>query len=257
MKVQIKKYKDLSVLSNHAAEYICTTALDCVKKYGFFTLVLSGGSTPKTLFENLARSPLSENVPWDRTHLFWCDERCVPPDHPESNFFMAYQLFISRIPIPARNIHRMQGEMESPFKAAEAYERELYRFFHTGAGDSEFAVQDSEFRIHNSPSFHLILLGIGKDGHTASLFPGDDTLAEESRWVVAARAPQGVLPAWRITLTLNVINQAEQILFLVSGSEKREIVRAILNDTRAEGTLPAARIRALKKIVWYVDYDAI
>ncbi len=243
MLVRIEQYKDLYVLSRHAAEYVCTTALESVEKYGYFALALSGGTTPGILYECLARSPFSETIPWNRTHLFWGDERCVPPDHPDSNFFMAHRALISKISIPNKNIHRMKGEMNSPGEAAEAYEQELRHFFNSCDGDYS--------SVH---PFHLILLGVGRDGHTASLFPYDDVLNEETRWAVAVRAPQGVSPAWRITLTLPVINRAGRILFLVSGSEKREVVRAILKDQKSEETLPAARVRA-GNVMWVLDFE--
>ena len=137
----------------------------------------------------------------------------------------------------------MKGEMNSPGEAAEAYEQELRHFFHSCDGD-----------YSSVPPFHLILLGVGRDGHTASLFPYDDILNEETRWVVAVRAPQGVSPAWRITLTLPVINRAGRILFLVSGAEKREVVRAILKDQKPEETLSAARVRA-GNVIWYLDFE--
>lgn len=243
MNLIIEKHENPAELSRHAAEYISAVAMDCVRKRGFFTLMLSGGATPRMLYQYLANYPFRERIPWNRTHLFWGDERCVPPDNAASNFFMARQAFISQIEIPQNNIHRIRGEMLSPHKAAVIYEREIRRFFHSGNKDSD-----------SVPSFDIIILGVGKDGHTASLFPGDDALNEMKRWVVAVHAPVGSSPSLRITVTLPLINNAERILFIVSGVEKRKIVQKILNDSRDKKTLPAARVQALEEIKWYTYF---
>lgn len=242
MRNRIQEFHDLYDLSRHAAEYISLTSQKCVDKYGFFTLVLSGGKTPGLLYKILSSPPYNTTIPWNRTHLFWGDERCVPPEHPESNYFLAHRSFISQVGISETNIHRISGELESPYEAAELYECELRDFF---------KISDTDYCTF--PSFHLILLGMGSDGHTASLFHGDSALEQKRRWVAVSHAPEGISPSWRITLTLPVINNADRILFLVSGSKKPDIVKAILNDPKAMFTLPAARVSALREVIWYLD----
>jgi len=252
MKPEVRRYPNLSELSRAAAEFICGLARESAEKCGLFTVALSGGSTPKTLYEDLARPPFTVRMPWAHTHLFWGDERCVLPDHPDSNFAMAFRTLISKAPVPPQNVHRIPVEAGSPEKAAEAYERILRKFFRF-SDRSDASHQGESF-----PSFDLVLLGVGKDGHTASLFPGNQALEERKRWVAAVDHPHGSPPVPRITLTLPVINSAKRVLFLVSGAGKREVLGSILeNPDSAAQRYPAARVSPQGKVVWMIDERAV
>ncbi len=235
---------NLDALSRGVAEEMVRLARAAIDERGHFTLVLAGGGTPRKLYQVLAQS-YGEQIPWSRVHLFFGDERCVPPDHPQSNFAMAFQTLISKIRIPSQNINRIPAEMEPTEKAADAYEEVLWQFFRpSGKEGSSF-------------SFDLILLGMGKDGHTASLFPGDRASQEDHRWVVAVNAPPNTQPRQRITLTLSVINKARQVFFLVSGDEKRGVVRSILETPeKAYKLYPAARVRPRERLLWFLDHAA-
>ena len=192
---------------------------------GPFSLALSGGSTPKRLYARLAAAPWRERMPWDRVHLFWGDERFVPPDHPDSNRRMAQEAMVAHVPIPPANLHPVPVD-GTPEDAARRYEAELRAF---AAG-----------RPQGEPLFDVQLLGLGPDGHTASLFPGTPALAERGAWVAAV---VGAKPEARITLTYPALDSSRDVAFLVAGAEKREIVRrfsagdAVL---RAAGVGPAA-----------------
>jgi 6-phosphogluconolactonase len=175
MKPEIHTYPNLSALSRAAAEYICEIAQGAVKERGVFTLVLSGGTTPRLLYEELTKEPFASRVDWQHTHLFWGDERCVPSDNPDSNFSLAFQTLISRVDVPPANIHRIPASTGPAKAVAKEYEKALREFFQA-AGESDSS--------RSFPSFDLILLGMGGDGHTASLFPGDAALEERTSWVV-------------------------------------------------------------------------
>jgi 6-phosphogluconolactonase len=253
MKPEIRRYPNLEVLSEAAAELICSLAVRGVNKHGLFTVALSGGKTPKSLYEKLAAPPYEARMPWPHTHLFWGDERCVPPDHPESNFAMAFRALISKVPIPSQNVHPIPAEIEPPEDAAKAYEKTLREFFRSSNTHPNRPHEGGPF-----PSFDLILLGVGGDGHTASLFPGDQALEESKRWVMAVRTPHGSPPVGRITLTLPLINRGRRILFLVSGSGKRGVLRSILEDPdSASRRYPAARVNPEGRAVWLVDEEAL
>lgn len=236
VKPEIRYFPDLEALSLGAAGLISQTADKSVAEKGLYSLVLSGGSTPRRLYELLSQPPFVQETPWPHIHFFWGDERCVPPDHPDSNYGLASRILLSRIPVPEKNIHRIPVEKGPGPWAAREYEKEIRSFF-------------------NSPgsSFDLILLGLGKDGHTASLFPGDPALQEEEHLTAYVPKP-GLAPAFpRITLTLPLINQAEEVLFLVSGAEKKEGLRTILHESSGGRDLyPAARINPKGKVLWYV-----
>jgi 6-phosphogluconolactonase len=200
-----------------------------------FTVALSGGSTPRRLYQILATT--SGRVPWERVHVFWGDERCVPPDHPESNYRMAREALLDHVPLPAKNVHRVRGEW-APEAAAQAYAVELEDFF--GAP---------------WPRFDLILLGLGSDGHTASLFPGSDTLHERERPIAVATATYQDRPAQRVTFTLPLINAARHVLFLVSGADKADIVQRVL-ETAGEH-YPAGRVQpGAGRLTWLLDQAA-
>jgi len=236
-------------MSRAAARSIRDIARTCVNERGIFTLVLSGGETPRLLYEYLAQRSSEAAMPWVQTHIFWGDERCVAPDHDHSNFAMAYRALLSRAPVPKQNIHRIPAEMDPPEAGAEAYESMLREFFHSAL---ESAPPSQAF-----PFFDLILLGVGKDGHTASLFPGDVALEETERLAAAVLAPTASPPIPRITLTLSVINRARCAMFLVSGHGKSQVLRMILTDPQnAAQFYPAARVQPEGRLIWFVDKGA-
>jgi 6-phosphogluconolactonase len=202
-----------------------------------FCLALAGGNTPRRVYELLASEQFAHRVEWPQVHLFFGDERCVPPDHPDSNYAMVYQALISKVSIPAKNVHRIIGE-HNPREGATLYEDQLRAFF---AGASW-------------PGFDLVLLGMGEDGHTASLFPGSDALNERSKWVVTAKAPASAQD--RITLTVPVFNHAARVIFLVTGSGKAERLAQVLRSPGPD-PLPAQAIQPIAgSLEWFVDQAA-
>jgi 6-phosphogluconolactonase len=230
--------KDGDELNRKAAAQFIALASDAIARSGRFAVALSGGSTPKALYSLLAAPDFSDRVAWPRVHLFWGDERCVPPDHPDSNFRMVRENLLARIQIPPANIHRIMGEKE-PRQAASAYEAELKNFFGAGA----------------LSRFDLIFLGLGDDGHTASLFPGSAALAETENLIAAVYVEK--LRSHRLTLTLPVINAAAQVAFLVSGKSKAAIVRAVLDSDADSARYPAAMVRPSDgQLTWLITADA-
>jgi len=207
---------------------------------GRFAVALAGGTTPRTLYQRLANRPFSDQIPWKEVHLFWGDERAVLPDNPDSNYRMAHETLISHVPIPPGNVHRMPAEMSDLQAAAKQYEETLRRFFNRPK--------------EGWPSFDLALLGIGSDGHTASLFPGSPGLNEKERWVAAPYVEK--LKAARLTLTLPVFNHAKQVVFLISGRDKAPIMKEILQDYPHSNEIPAALIRPEEMRWFFLDQEA-
>ncbi|HYL79732.1 MAG TPA: 6-phosphogluconolactonase, partial [Candidatus Acidoferrum sp.] len=209
-----------------------------------FTVALSGGSTPKALFRLLAGEgdgSFRGRVPWNRAQVFWGDERHVPPDHPDSNYRMTYDTLLSRVPVPPENIHRIRTEDPDADKVAESYERTLRSVFRLAEGQL--------------PRFDLVLLGMGPDGHTASLFPGTPALHERKRLVVGQWVEK--LQTHRITLTPPVLNNAALVVFLVSGAEKAETLRAVLLGEYQPERFPAQLVRPTGgRLLWLVDRAA-
>jgi 6-phosphogluconolactonase len=233
---------DADGLAAAAAAEVARRARQAVARDGRFALVLSGGSTPARLYALLAKRRAGRGgVPWTNVHVFWGDERAVPPDHSESNFRLANEALLSRVPIPEGNVHRIRAELGSPAEAAALYEEELRAFFETPAG--------------RFPRVDLVLLGLGGDGHTASLFPGDAALEESTRLVLA---PAGAkLGLRRITLTLPVLNSARAAMFLVSGEGKAAILARVLAGGAADASLPARLVRPRAgDLLWFVDRAA-
>lgn len=223
-----------------AAEEVVRAANEAVSRRGRFTIALPGGSTPKSLF-NLLATNARTTLPWERTFFFWGDERHVPPTDPESNYRMADEAMLAKIPVAAANVFRIATENPEAAAAAEAYEQTLRKFF---------ALQPGQV-----PSFDLILLGMGPDGHTASLFPGTAALHEKSRLVVANWVEK--LKASRITFTLPVLNAARCIAFLVSGMEKAPALKAVLESESPGEQYPAKLVRPKDgKLIWFVDRAA-
>jgi len=243
MEQEIRIHPSLEELSRAAAEFICEIAEEAIKERNIFTLILSGGSTPRLLYEELASQAISKRIDWQHTHLFWGDERFLPADHPDSNFALAFKALISKVDLPPANINRILTESRSVHAAAEDYEKTLRHFFPTSAGSKE----DTHL-----PSLDLVLLGLGQDGHTASLFPGDQALEEKNRWVVAVDGARASPPVPRITLTFPVFNKARCIIFLASGSNKREVFQRIINNPELLA-YPAAGVRPSGRLLWFVD----
>lgn len=232
---------DIGGLAGWAAAEFVRLAERSTREKGRFAVALSGGSTPRSLYALLATSAYSRQVPWPDVHLFWGDERCVPPDHAESNYRMAREALLANVEIPTQNIHRMAGEKQ-PAAAAIEYEQELKAFFRLAPGEV--------------PRFDLILLGLGEDGHTASLFPDSDALAETKRLVSANYVAK--LNAYRLTLTLPVLNGAAVVLFLVSGASKATVIDEILRGDELSNRFPAARVDPPDgRLVWLITTDAV
>jgi 6-phosphogluconolactonase len=242
VKPDIRRFPDLESLSKAAAQSIEEVANAAIENKGRFSLVLSGGNTPRTLYRLLS-TDYGDRISWSSTHLFWGDERYFPNDHPKSNYTMAQQTLISNLPIPAQNIHPVPTEIKTPEEAAASYEKHLRRFFNVTTHG-------------NNSTFDLLLLGVGEDGHTASLFPGSHVLNEDERWVVSVNAPSTYKTRERITLTLPVINRAEKVFFLVSGIKKERVVKAVLRDVEAAKKYPAAMVQPKKELVWFLDKGA-
>jgi 6-phosphogluconolactonase len=237
VEAEIVVLRDAEALAHSAAQRFSALAQEAADSRSRFSVALSGGSTPGALYRLLAEEPYRGQVPWAEVHLFWGDERCVPPDDPGSSYRLAEETLIARVPIPPDNVHRMHGELE-PEEAARAYGRELGDFF-----------------CGSWPRFDLILLGLGEDGHTASLFPGSPALHETARLAVAVEAHYQDRPAQRMSLTLPVLNAARQILFLVAGSAKAGIVQAVLEDPSRH--LPAQQVQPLAgRLTWLLDTAA-
>jgi 6-phosphogluconolactonase len=223
---------DRDALAREAADRFVALARSAIAAHGRFTVALSGGSTPQLLYERLVTQPIE----WQHVHVFWGDERCVPPDHPDSNYGMAQRDLLSHIDIPAQNVHRLQGELD-PVQAAQRYEAELRAVF------------------GSSPRFDLILLGLGTDAHTASLFPGTPALHEQQRWVVAHYVDK--LQANRLTLTPPIINAAANVIFLIAGSDKAAALRSVWHGPHDPDRFPAQIVMPTTgRVIWLVDQAA-
>ncbi|UII20764.1 6-phosphogluconolactonase [Fulvivirga ligni] len=233
----IKVYKDKIEASEAMAEDLKTIALNSVKENGRFTIALTGGSSPIPLYNLLKEKPLVDEIPWDKTYIFWGDERCVPFDHEDNNAKMAWDTFLDFIPIPLDHVYRMNSEVH-PRQGAEEYEKELKNHF-----------KDSD------PVFDLILLGMGADGHTASIFPGSGVIHEKEKWV--DRGYNMELNSDRITLTAPLINQAKNIFFGVYGEGKAETLKNVIEGEYNPLELPSQLIKPDHgNLVWYTDEAA-
>ncbi len=225
-------------LAQEAAKLFFEAALENVRKKGVFTVAVSGGSTPRRMHRLLAREPYLSEAPWDKTHLFWVDERCVSYSHQYSNYGAAKKDLINNIPIPDENVYPMPVESSSEIGSV-AYQAKLIDFFNLEQG--------------GLPQFDLIILGIGKDGHTASLFPGQRVLDEKERLVVSVKG--GNPEVSRLTMTLPVLNNAREILILVSGEQKAETLKTVLESDQV--LLPVQRVRPNRgNLKWLIDRDA-
>lgn len=239
---EIRIVSDPAALSRAAAAEFVTEANAAVQARGVFQVALSGGSTPQGLFTLLAGdASLRSRTPWDQVQFWWGDERHVPPDHPDSNYGMAHKALLSRIQVAAGNVHRIHSEFEDAAQAALDYENELRAGFISGA--------------QPLPRFDLILLGMGSEGHTASLFPGTRALNETTRLVVPNWV--GKLYTWRITMTAPLINRARSVLFLIAGEDKALALKGVLEGPHEPSQLPAQLIApADGRLVWLLDQKA-
>ena len=237
MKPDVRIFADVKSLSLRAAEAAVRTINESVHTNGSFSLVLSGGNTPRTLY-SLLSSQFRDQIPWTRVHVFWGDERYVPLDDLRSNYRMARETLLDAVPCPIANVHPMPTELPDLEAAAQEYEKTLRRYFST-----------------DWPRFDLVLLGLGEEGHTASLFPGSPALEERRRSVVAVKAP--VEPPLRLTLTLPVLTHAANIYFLATGSNKAQALHHVLTETPDPKNYPAAGVRlAPGTVIWWVDQEA-
>jgi len=237
----IRTFADAGSLSEAAGHEFVRCAREAVAARGRFAVALSGGSTPQRLYQLLAAEPLRDRVDWGRVEIFWGDERCVPPDHPESNYRMAREAMLAQLPIPDEHIHRLEAERADHNGAARDYEATIGRVFGVSAGSEP-------------PAFDVILLGMGPDGHTASLFPHTKALEETTRWVVANFVPK--LDTERLTLTRPILNRAREVLFLVAGADKAEPLAEVLTGPSDPVRLPSQSIQPAGRLVWYVDRAA-
>ena len=235
--MEIEIYDDSEALSRAVAELFVEQSEFAVQNRGFFSVVLSGGNTPQRTYELLTQKPWVDMIPWERTHIFWCDERCVPKDDPRNNALSAYQLLLDHVPVPASQIHPIYYE-GSPKQTAGQYELMLHKFF-----------KDREV------SFDLMLLGLGNDGHTASLFPGTPVLNERTRWVSEVTVPFQEFS--RVTLTIPLLERSLLTLFMVEGEEKAEVLKTVLEGPPDPSTYPAQLIAPLNgELIWMVDKAA-
>jgi len=232
---EVQTFENADALARNVAEWLCALAQESDRD---FAICLSGGSTPRRLYERLAGPAIASRFPWPRVHWFWGDERFVPHDDPDSNYRMARDALLSRVPIPSDNIHPIPTEGLSPERAAATYEATLKGFYGT------------DLLAPDRPLFDVTLLGIGENGHTASLFPGQPALQETRRWAVAVA---GASPEPRITLTYPALNSSRDVAFLATGAGKRDVVARARAGDRA---IPAAMVRPIGRLHWFTDRAA-
>jgi 6-phosphogluconolactonase len=242
---ELEVLPDAQRLADAAAHRFVSAANAAIEARGEFTVALSGGSTPRSVYARLASEPLVSLLDWSRIHLVWGDERCVPPHHEGSNFLMVRESLLDQVPVPEANVHRIRGE-DNPVEAAAAYERVLRALLRTPDGPP---------RTTPGSRLDLVLLGLGSDGHTASLFPGGASLHANAQWAVAEYVHAASM--WRVTLTALVINAAAEIAFVVSGHTKAAIVRKVLEGPDRPYDLPAQLIAPTTgRVRWLLDAPA-
>jgi 6-phosphogluconolactonase len=238
---EVRILADANAIAQTAAAEFLETALDAVRQKGSFSVALAGGSTPKDLYGLLSNNPLQAKVPWGKIQFFFGDERHVPPDDRESNFRMATEAMLAKAPIDPKQVHRIKSEKANTSEAAQEYEQELR--------------ESLKLKPDQLPRFDLVLLGMGPEGHTASLFPGTKALREQRRLVVSNWV--GKLYTDRITLTPPVLNNAARIIFMAHGAEKAPALKAVLEGPHEPEQLPAQMINPPKgRVVWLVDPSA-
>jgi 6-phosphogluconolactonase len=235
----IRMFPDAEAISQAAATEIVRCATEAIAARGRFTLALSGGSTPEHLYQLLAGPPFRSNIDWKRVEVFWGDERCVPPEHRDSNYRMAREAMLQRLPIPPAQVHRIEAERQDRASAARDYQAVIARVFGIDPA-GEPATLD------------LVLLGMGPCGHTASLFPGTAALGETKAWVTVNFVPKFATD--RITLTYPILNRAREVLFLVAGTDKADTLAAVLEGPPDPIQLPSQKIQpANGPVFWFVD----
>ncbi|MEP7336713.1 MAG: 6-phosphogluconolactonase [Acidobacteriota bacterium] len=238
---QIEIYENAKELAWAAALKFASLAEQAVKERGRFAVALSGGSTPKAMFAILAEKPFASALPWPAIYFFWGDERCVPPDHADSNYRMANETLLSKVAVPRENIFRIPAEDEDHDRAAANYSVTIRQFFNQ---------PDSEF-----PRFDLVFLGMGPDGHTASLFPGTTALQVKDRIAVANYVEK--FQTFRITLTAAAINNAENVIFLVAGEDKAATLKEVLEGEPQPQKYPSQLISPVNgELLWMLDEAA-
>lgn len=234
---RVETFDSTELLAVRAAELFLSAARRAIEQQGRFSVALSGGGSPVPLFRRLAVQAADSGVDWTKVHIFWADERCVPPDHPDSNFRLAHDTLLSLLPAPGASIHRIQGELP-PEDGAKAYRADLRTFFSASP----------------LPEFDQIWLGVGEDGHTASLFPGNDQPGSSSDSAIAVYVDS--ITSHRITLTLPAINNARQVFFIATGNAKAEVVTKIL-ERSTDARLPASLVSLQSGCVtWLLDREA-
>lgn len=236
----VQVYPDSEALSHAAARFWVEAAAEAIVARGAFLAALSGGSTPQRLYQLLATTEYARQVDWDKVYLFFTDERAVAQDHEDSNYRMVQQALLDHVPLPARQIHAMNAAPEHLAQGVREYQAWL---------DTQVPKSMNGF-----PQFDLIFLGMGEDGHTASLFPGTQALQEQQAWVVANEVKQ--LAAWRMTLTYPVLNHARNVLFLVSGKAKAKLVAEVLQGHGQSLHYPVQAVQPLGDLFWFLDRDA-
>jgi 6-phosphogluconolactonase len=241
MQAETRVVQDAEALSRAGVDEFSRCAREAIAAHGRFAVALSGGSTPKAIYSLLAgrQNDPAAALPWSKIYIFFGDERHVPPTDPQSNYRMANEALLSKVSIPPGNVHRIAAELDAEAAAAD-YDTQLHSFFQTPSGEW--------------PRFDLIMLGLGPEGHTASLFPGSAALNENSRWVVANWVEK--VNAYRITFTFPLINHAAETLFLAAGEEKAEVLKGVLQPKPADD-YPAERIKPVNgRLLWIVDKSA-
>lgn len=237
--MHIAVFPDTDTLSHEAALYIVRVAQESIVTHGRFTVALSGGNTPKKLYSLLGEEPYRSQIDWNLVEIFWSDERCVPPDSPDSNFWLAQQVLLGKIPISSKQIHRMPADMEDRDAASLLYTRDMQQTFGTDG----------------VPAFDLMQLGMGPEGHTASLFPHQASLHEQQRLVMPVSVPKPPPP--RLTFTPRILNAATHVLFLVTGTDKADAVQAVLEGEYQPDEYPAQIVQPVKgEVTWMLDQAA-
>jgi 6-phosphogluconolactonase len=246
---QVRVYRDAGEVALKAARYFARLADQYVVGSGRFTVALSGGSTPRAMFALLSQAPFLDTVPWESIYFFWGDERTVPPDHADSNYRMAHETLLARAPVPAENVFRIPAELPDPERAADQYAATLINFF------AKQSPTPGTAPLAGAPRFDLIFLGMGPDGHTASLFPGTAALQVTDRVVVANYVEK--FKTYRITLTAPAINNARNVTFVAAGADKAEALGQVLEGDYQPDLYPSQLVRPQQgSLLWMVDEAA-
>jgi 6-phosphogluconolactonase len=235
----IHSYQSVTTMNKAVVDAIVEKSSAAVQQHESFHIALAGGGTPRSIYELMATNHYQKILPWTKIHVYFGDERCVPADHPDSNYRMARQALLSKVPLPENNIHPVEIDLDNIPLTAERYEEELKKYLPKSG---------------TIPVFDLVLLGIGDDGHTASLFPGTDILGETHKWVAAVYVEK--FNAWRISLTYPVINAAANVFIIAAGDGKQQILKEVLTSESTDEPYPVQRIKPSGGLSWYLDAAA-